>query len=248
MTGRLYGVGVGPGDPELVTLKAARLIRDADVVAYHSGHRRPLDRADHRRRPDQPGRDEELLIYPVTTGATDHPLGYYGAIEDFYDESAERLGKHLDAGRTVVVLAEGDPLFYSSYSYLHDRLAPLYPAEIVPGVTSVSAASAALSPAHLPGTRTPSPCCPARWPSPSSRGGWPRAAGGDHEARPHLRRGPRGAARRPAGWTGPGTSSGPAPDASAGCRSARSTPTRCPTSRWSWCPGRTCGPTPPSGR
>ena len=145
MTGRLYGVGVGPGDPELVTLKAARLIRDADVVAYHSGTAgRSIARtivADLI----SPDATEELLIYPVTTGATDHPLGYYGAIEDFYDASAERLGKHLDAGRTVVVLAEGDPLFYSSYSYLHDRLADRYPAEIVPGVTSVSAASAAVA-------------------------------------------------------------------------------------------------------
>ncbi len=145
MSGRLYGVGVGPGDPELVTLKAARLIREADVVAYHSGTAgRSIARtivADLI----SPDATEELLIYPVTTGATDHPLGYYGAIEDFYDESAERLGKHLDAGRTVVVLAEGDPLFYSSYSYLHDRLAERYRCEIVPGVTSVSAASAAVA-------------------------------------------------------------------------------------------------------
>jgi precorrin-2 C20-methyltransferase / precorrin-3B C17-methyltransferase len=145
VTGRLYGVGVGPGDPELVTLKAARLIRDADVVAYHSGTAgRSIARtivADLI----SPDATEELLIYPVTTGATEHPLGYYGAIEDFYDESAERLSKHLDADRTVVVLAEGDPLFYSSYSYLHDRLADRYPAEIVPGVTSVSAASAAVA-------------------------------------------------------------------------------------------------------
>ncbi len=145
MTGRLYGVGVGPGDPELVTLKAARLIREADVVAYHSGTAgRSIARTIVA---DLISEDatEELLIYPVTTGATEHPLGYYGAIEDFYDESAERLSKHLDAGRTVVVLAEGDPLFYSSYSYLHDRLAGRYPAEIVPGVTSVSAASAAVA-------------------------------------------------------------------------------------------------------
>jgi precorrin-2 C20-methyltransferase/precorrin-3B C17-methyltransferase len=145
VTGRLYGVGVGPGDPELVTLKAARLIREADVVAYHSGTAgRSIARTIVADLID-PDATEELLIYPVTTGATDHPLGYYGAIEDFYDESAERLSKHLDAGRTVVVLAEGDPLFYSSYSYLHDRLAEHYPCEIVPGVTSVSAASAAVA-------------------------------------------------------------------------------------------------------
>ncbi len=88
---------------------------------------------------------EELLIYPVTTGTTDHPQGYYGAVEDFYDDSAERLAKHLDAGRDVVVLAEGDPMFYSSYSYLHARLADRYACEVVPGVTSVSASTAALA-------------------------------------------------------------------------------------------------------
>src|SRR6185312_5348961 len=88
---------------------------------------------------------EELLIYPVTTGSTDHPLGYYGAVTDFYDESAERLSKHLDAGRDVVVLAEGDPLFYSSYMYMHDRLSPRYASDIVPGVTSLTAAATALT-------------------------------------------------------------------------------------------------------
>ena len=145
MTGRLYGVGVGPGDPELITLKAAKLISEADVVAYHSG---TAGRSIARTIADALIRDEvieELLIYPVTIGTTDHPLGYYGAVEDFYDASAERLGKHLDAGRTVVVLAEGDPLFYSSYMYLHDRLADRYPSELVPGVTSISAAATAIT-------------------------------------------------------------------------------------------------------
>jgi precorrin-2 C20-methyltransferase/precorrin-3B C17-methyltransferase len=144
-TGRLFGVGVGPGDPELITLKAARLISSADVVAYHSG---TAGRSIARSIAGALVRDdaiEELLIYPVTVGETDHPLGYYGAIDEFYDESAERLKKHLDAGRTVVVLAEGDPLFYSSYMYLHDRIADSYPSEVVPGVTSVSAASAAVA-------------------------------------------------------------------------------------------------------
>ncbi|GAA3565144.1 precorrin-2 C(20)-methyltransferase [Microlunatus spumicola] len=143
--GRLHGVGVGPGDPELITLKAARLIAAADVVAYHSGTAgRSIARTIAG---DLVSEDavEELLIYPVTTGTTDHPLGYYGAVDDFYDESAERLAKHLDAGRNVVVLAEGDPMFYSSYSYLHDRLADRYACEVVPGVTSVSASTAALA-------------------------------------------------------------------------------------------------------
>ena len=144
MTGQLYGVGVGPGDPELITLKAARLIQHADVIAYHSG---TAGRSIARTIADSLISEdviEELLIYPVTTSPTEHPRGYYGAMDDFYDESAERLEKHLDVGRTVVVLAEGDPLFYSSYMYLHDRLSARFPSEIVPGVTSLTAAATAL--------------------------------------------------------------------------------------------------------
>ncbi len=144
MIGHLYGVGVGPGDPELITIRAAKLIKNADVIAYHSG---TAGRSIARTIADpliSEGAIEELLIYPVTTGLIDHPLGYYGAVDDFYDESAERLSKHLGVGRDVVVLAEGDPLFYSSYMYLHDRLSPHFPSEIVPGVTSLTAAATAL--------------------------------------------------------------------------------------------------------
>src|SRR5699024_2015873 len=139
----LYGVGVGPGDPELITRKAARLIAAADVVAYYSGtHGRSIARATAADLIPA-GAIEERLVYPVTTGTTDHPSGYEGAVAEFYDEVAERLAAHLDAGRAVVVLCAGDPMFYGSYMYIHDRLAGRYPAEVIPGVTSVSAASAA---------------------------------------------------------------------------------------------------------
>ncbi|RZU49319.1 precorrin-2 C20-methyltransferase/precorrin-3B C17-methyltransferase [Krasilnikovia cinnamomea] len=144
MSGRLYGVGVGPGDPELITVKAARLIGAADVVAYHAArHGRSNARAIAARylRSEQV---EEPLIYPVTTETTDHPGGYQGAIDEFYADAARRLAAHLDAGRDVVVLAEGDPFFFGSYMHMHKRLAHRYPTEVVPGVTSVSAASAAL--------------------------------------------------------------------------------------------------------
>jgi precorrin-2 C20-methyltransferase/precorrin-3B C17-methyltransferase len=144
MSGRLFGVGVGPGDPELVTVKAARLISAADVVAYHAArHGRSNARAiagAYLR----PGQIEEALIYPVTTGATDHPGGYQGAIDEFYEQAAARLAAHLDAGRDVVVLAEGDPFFYGSYMHMHKRLASRYETVVVPGVTSVSAAAAVL--------------------------------------------------------------------------------------------------------
>jgi precorrin-2 C20-methyltransferase/precorrin-3B C17-methyltransferase len=142
--GTLIGVGLGPGDPELVTVKAARLITSADVVAYHCArHGRSIARAiaePYLRA----GQVEERLTYPVTTETTDHPGGYAGAMEEFYRESALRLAEHLDAGRDVVLLAEGDPLFFSSYMHMHKRLADRYPTLIVPGVTSVSAAAAAV--------------------------------------------------------------------------------------------------------
>jgi precorrin-2 C20-methyltransferase/precorrin-3B C17-methyltransferase len=144
VTGTLYGVGLGPGDPELVTVKAARLIAAADVVAYHSArHGRSIARAiaEPYLRGDQV---EEQLVYPVTTETTDHPGGYAGAIEEFYDQAAGRLMAHLAAGRDVALLAEGDPLFYSSYMHMHKRIDGRYRTVIVPGVTSVSAASAAL--------------------------------------------------------------------------------------------------------
>ena len=144
MTGRLYGVGLGPGDPELVTVKAARLIGAAEVVAFHAArHGRSVARglaAPYFR----DGQIEELLVYPVTTETTDHPGGYQGAIDEFYESAAARLAAHLDAGRDVVVLAEGDPFFYGSYMHMHKRLAHRYPTEVVPGVTSVSGASAAV--------------------------------------------------------------------------------------------------------
>jgi precorrin-2 C20-methyltransferase/precorrin-3B C17-methyltransferase len=143
-TGRLFGVGLGPGDPELVTVKAARLIGAADVVAYHAArHGRSNARAiaaGYLRE----GQIEEALIYPVTTETTDHPGGYQGAIDEFYAASAARLAAHLDAGRDVVVLAEGDPFFYGSYMHMHKRLSGRYETAVVPGVTSVSAASAVL--------------------------------------------------------------------------------------------------------
>ncbi|SDN02044.1 precorrin-2 C20-methyltransferase / precorrin-3B C17-methyltransferase [Actinacidiphila guanduensis] len=143
-TARLYGVGLGPGDPSLMTLRAVEAIAAADVVAYHSArHGRSIARAIAARhiRADH---IEEPLVYPVTTESTDHPGGYRGAMDAFYEEAAERLAAHLDAGRSVAVLAEGDPLFYGSYMHMHKRLAHRYPTEVVPGVTSMAAAAARL--------------------------------------------------------------------------------------------------------
>lgn len=142
--GRLYGVGLGPGDPSLMTVRAVRVIGAADVIAYHSArHGRSIARAiaaEHLRA----DHIEEALVYPVTTESTDHPGGYRGALDEFYESAAARLAAHLDAGRTVAVISEGDPLFYGSYQHMHKRLADRYPTEVIPGVTSISAAAARL--------------------------------------------------------------------------------------------------------
>jgi precorrin-2/cobalt-factor-2 C20-methyltransferase len=138
VSGRLIGVGVGPGDPELVTLKALRALREADVVAYfakagNTSHARTIVAAHLRA-----GTEELALIYPMTTEHPTTAACYRDALAAFYDASAATVARHLDAGRTVAIVAEGDPLFYGSYMHLHVRLASNYPCEIVAGVTGMS--------------------------------------------------------------------------------------------------------------
>jgi precorrin-2/cobalt-factor-2 C20-methyltransferase len=136
--GRLVGVGTGPGDPELLTLKAVRALSEADVVAHFAkrgnGSNARRIAAAHIR----PGAVELPLLYPVTTEIDREEAGYRSAIGGFYAEAAEAVEAYLREGRTVAVLSEGDPLFYGSYMHLHVRLAGRYPTEIVPGVTAMS--------------------------------------------------------------------------------------------------------------
>jgi precorrin-2/cobalt-factor-2 C20-methyltransferase len=142
--GHLYGIGVGPGDPELLTLKALRLLKAAPVVAYFAakGKKGNAFSIVEGYLPD--GQVRLPLIYPVTTEALEPPLSYEAVIADFYDTAAGVIGEHLNAGRDVAVVCEGDPLFYGSYMYLHDRLAPAFPVEVVPGVCSMLGGTAVL--------------------------------------------------------------------------------------------------------
>jgi len=137
-TARLIGVGVGPGDPELMTLKAIRALERADVVAHfakagNAGNGRTIA-ASHIRA----GVEELPLLYPVTTEIPKCQPAYRDLIREFYDTAAASIGARLDAGRTVAVICEGDPLFYGSYMHLHARLAARHPTEIVAGVTGMS--------------------------------------------------------------------------------------------------------------
>ena len=137
--GKLFGVGVGPGDPELLTLKAARLLREATVVAYfaksgETGHARRI--ADGC----LGSVTEELRFdYPYTTEIRKRSAPYRDAMATFYDEAAGNIAAVLDDGRDVALLCEGDPLFYGSFMYVNDRLAERYRTEVVPGVTAMAA-------------------------------------------------------------------------------------------------------------
>lgn len=137
MTGKLLGVGTGPGDPELLTLKAVRAIEGADVVAYFA---KQGNRSNARGIVAEliTSQLEEELGYPVTTEIHRHDERYKSATAEFYAQAAERVAAHLDLGRTVAVLSEGDPLFYGSYMHLHVRLAHRYPTEVIPGITAMS--------------------------------------------------------------------------------------------------------------
>jgi len=145
MSGVLWGVGLGPGDPDLVSVRGARVIGEADVVAYHAARHGNSIARDTATRYLRPGQTEELLVYPLTVEETDHPGGYAAAIEEFYAEAAERLAAHLRAGRDVALLAAGDPLFYSSFMHMYVRLVDEFECRIVPGITTVSAVSAAVA-------------------------------------------------------------------------------------------------------
>ena len=137
-TGTLYGVGLGPGDPELVTLKAARLIAAAPVVA----HFRKRGRAGHARTIASSlipaAAIEAAFEYPVTTEVDFREEAYVCSIRDFYSASADALKGHLDEGRDVALLCEGDPFFYGSFLHMYDRIKASHPVVVVPGITGMS--------------------------------------------------------------------------------------------------------------
>ncbi|OYR22690.1 precorrin-2 C(20)-methyltransferase [Brucella thiophenivorans] len=142
--GKLYGLGVGPGDPELITLKALRLLKSAPVVAYHAAKGKKGNALTIVENYLSPQQIMVPLIYPVTTEKLPAHLDYEEIVSDFYSEITATIASHLDAGRDVAVIAEGDPFFYGSFMYIHDRLAGKYETEVVPGVCSVLGAAAVL--------------------------------------------------------------------------------------------------------
>ena len=136
MSGTLYGLGIGPGDPELITLKALRILRAAPVLAYPAPEtgdslaRRIV--AGHL-----PGGQTEIAIR-MPLSADRFPA------QAVYDGAAAEIGGHLEAGADVAVICEGDPFFYGSFVYLFARMAERFAVEVVPGVSSLTACAASL--------------------------------------------------------------------------------------------------------
>jgi precorrin-2/cobalt-factor-2 C20-methyltransferase len=136
--GTLYGIGVGPGDISYLTLRAASLVRDVDIVAFFA--KRGLQ-GNARGIVDPlmgPHRQELRLEYPVTTEIPADDPAYQDQIARFYEGSAETLSKLLRQGKSVGLLAEGDPFFYGSFMHMWRRLDSVFPIEVVPGVTGMS--------------------------------------------------------------------------------------------------------------
>ncbi|WP_112320817.1 precorrin-2 C(20)-methyltransferase [Oceanibium sediminis] len=133
--GTVYGVGLGPGDPDLMTVRAQRLIRSANVIAYPA--------------PDS-GESfaRSIAAAEISAEAEEIPIVIPMRTERFpaqavYDAAAARIAEQARAGQDVVVLCEGDPFFYGSFMYLFERLSGQVPVRVVPGVTSLTGCAAA---------------------------------------------------------------------------------------------------------
>ncbi|WP_375263606.1 precorrin-2 C(20)-methyltransferase [Palleronia sp.] len=140
MTGRVVGVGLGPGDPDLMSVRADRLIRGATTVAYFRKKGRP-----GRARTAVDGMlhadvTEIAMEYPVTTEIPLDDPAYNDALGSFYEDAAETLRSRVAAGEEIIIPCEGDPFFYGSFMHLYTRLKDRVPVEVVPAITGMSAA------------------------------------------------------------------------------------------------------------
>ena len=138
MTAQLIGVGVGPGDPELITLKAARLIEEADVISFICNEESQSQAKSIARYllANKKNKDEIPIVMPMSE---DRRIA-----NQAYDSAAQKIQQTIETGKTVVFLCEGDPLFFGSFAYLLERLKNTVSCQVVPGISSVHAAASSL--------------------------------------------------------------------------------------------------------
>ena len=138
--GTVYGLGLGPGDPDLMTVRADRLLRKAEHVAYFrkAGRKGQARQIVDRMIPE--GAVEYPMEYPVTTEIPFTDPAYNQMLAAFYEDCTAHLRDLANGGRDVVVLCEGDPFFYGSFMHLYTRLKDDVPVEVVPAITGMSGA------------------------------------------------------------------------------------------------------------
>ncbi len=138
--GKIWGLGLGPGDPELMSLRAHRLLGRARHVAYFrkAGRRGQARALVEGLLPE--GVREIPMEYPVTTEIPFTDPAYNACLSDFYAQCCAQLRALAEAGEEVIVLCEGDPFFYGSFMHLHSRLKDHVPVEVVPAITGMSGA------------------------------------------------------------------------------------------------------------
>jgi precorrin-2/cobalt-factor-2 C20-methyltransferase len=135
--GRVICAGLGPGDPDLMSLRAARAIGAASHVAYFRKAGRPGQARRIVEGMLNPGVTEHPMEYPVTTELPFDSPEYAHALATFYDDWADRLAT-IATTADVLVLCEGDPFFYGSFMHLHSRLQGRVPVEVIPGITGMT--------------------------------------------------------------------------------------------------------------
>ncbi|MFP4405360.1 precorrin-2 C(20)-methyltransferase [Rhodosalinus sp.] len=138
--GKVYGVGLGPGDPDLMSVRADRLVRGASHVAFFRKAGRPGRARTIVEGMLRPDAVEIAMEYPVTTEIPLDDPAYAGNLSDFYAGIADRIRTLAESGADVVVLCEGDPFFYGSFMHLYTRVKDHVPVEVVPAITGMSAA------------------------------------------------------------------------------------------------------------
>ncbi len=140
MAGKLYGLGVGPGDPELLTLKALRIIQESDVIAVPG--KVPMETIAYKIVVQAyPGLAEKELL-PIDMPMTKDPA----LLEESHQAGAQKIADFLEAGKQVAFLTLGDTTVYSTYLYVHSRVLEMgYEVEIVSGITSFCAVAARLN-------------------------------------------------------------------------------------------------------
>ena len=137
--GVFYGVGVGPGDPELITLKSYRRIQEADVISFianDKGESQAKAIAVEALSAVTKSQHEIPVVMPMCNDRS--------VANKVYDEAASAIAKQLSEGKNVAFICEGDPLFFGSFAYLLERLEAEFSCEVIPGISSVHAASSAL--------------------------------------------------------------------------------------------------------